>query len=167
LSKGNNIVVNGEHAKGRRYAMFNGTGAVLYPGTVMQIDTSVALKGGLWTAVLYDRDADGDQPKGAYWIATDEMGRLSGRTKDDPIAVGELFEAYSPLPGDDLNLMIQDASTGTSLNDVAIGTILMVDDGTGTLIATTATPESEVALLMEDVSDMSGNRLGWVQWSGK
>jgi hypothetical protein len=125
LSKGNNIVVNGEHAKGRRYAMFNGTGAVLYPGTVMQVDYSVALKGGLWTAILYARDADGDQPKGSYWIATDEMGRLAGRTKDDTIAVGELFEAYSPLPGDDLNLMIQDASTGTSLNDVAIGTILI------------------------------------------
>ena len=164
--KGNNIVVNGEHGKGRRLPLFNGTSAVLYPGTVMQLDTSVALRAGVSTAVVYNRDADGNRPAGPYIVATEEYGRLAGRTIDDTIADGEQFGGYVPLPGDDLNLMVADADTGTSTNDVAVGTLMIVDDGTGYLIATTGSPESEVALMMDAANNLSGAALNWVQWTG-
>lgn len=164
--KGNNIVVNGEFGKGRYSPMINGTGAVLYPGTIMQVDPSVALVGGVSTCVVYDRSADGEQPKGAFWVATEHMGRLAGKTVDDTIEVGAMFEAYAPAAGDDLNLMVSDADTGTSTNDVAVGTIMMVRDGFGTLIATSGSPETEVAVMMSAANDFSGNRLNWVQWTG-
>ena len=166
MPRGNNILVNGEHGKGRYMPLFNGTGGDLYPGTIVQIDTSVALRAGVHTAVVYDRGADGDNPQGPHVVALETMQKLAGRTMTDAIPSGEMFEGYAPLPGDELNLRVKDADTGTSLNDVAAGTLLMVDDGTGYLIATTGSPEQEVAQLLEAASDLAGAELAWCSWAG-
>ena len=166
MPRGNNILVNGEHGKGRYMPLYNGTGGDLYPGTIVQLDTSVALKGGVHTAVVYNRDADGDRPLGPHIVALETMQKLRGALMTDAIPSGEIFQGYVPQPGDELNLMIKDADTGTSLNDVAAGTLLIVDDGTGYMIATTGSPEEEVAELLETVSDLAGAELGWCIWNG-
>ena len=166
MPRGNCILVNGEHGKGRYLPLFNGTGGDLYPGTIVQIDTSVALRAGVWTAVVYNRDADGDRPLGTHIVALETMQRLTGRTMTDAIPSGEMFQGYAPQPGDELNLMIRDTDTGTSLNDIAAGTILIVDDGTGYLHGTTGSPEEEVATLMEAASDLAGAELAWCVWNG-
>jgi len=42
----------------------------------------------------------------------------------------------------------------------------MVDDGTGKLIATTGTPESEPFVLLETVTDPTADTLAWTMYSG-
>ncbi len=166
MPRGNNILVNGEHGKGRYIPLFNGSGGDLYPGTICQLDMTVALRGGVETAVVYNRSADGEQPSGPFIVALETMQKLRGALMTDAIPSGEMFQGYCPLPGDELNLMVADVDTGTSTNDIAVNSIMMVDDGTGYLITTTSTPETEVALTKEAASDLAGAELCWCVWTG-
>lgn len=132
------------------------------PGTIMQVDPTVALVGGRHTYKVYDRGADGDRPAGAYWVLLPD--HLQGRTATDAYVAGERGFLYSPQAGDELNLLYKNV-TGTA-DDVALGDIMEVDDGTGKLIVTTGTPETEVAVALEAITDPTADRLLWVQWSG-
>lgn len=145
------------------------TGQTFYPGCIVQVDPTVALSSGRHTYKLYDRSADGEQPLGAFWVVTEENMALGGKgitdaTTFDSYAAGERCSLYSPMAGEDLNLLISNLS-GTADDHVA-GEILMVDDGTGELIATTGSPETEVAVLMENITDPTADTLAWCQWSG-
>jgi hypothetical protein len=71
---------------------------------------------------------------------------------------------YFPTDGDELNLLFGNAS-GTA-DDIPLGTILMVDHGTGKVVATTGTPETEVAVALEAIVDPTADQLLWVRWSG-
>jgi len=140
-----------------------GSGMTPKPGTIMQRDASVALKSGRHTYVVYNRDADGNLPAGSYWVLLNDT--LQGRAVTTAYAAGERCFLYSPRAGEELNLLLLDvAGTG---DDHTIGEILMVDDGTGKLIATTGSPESEVAQLLETVTDPVADTLAWVQWTGQ
>lgn len=164
MARGNEILVNGQDPKGRTQEGFVGVGHTLYPGMIVQKDPSVALKSGRHTYVPYNRDADGDMPKGGYWVVLGTLQQILGNVLSTAIAAGERIDVYSPLPGDELNLLLGDvAGTG---DDHTAGEILMVDDGTGKLIATTGTPESEVALLLESVTDPTADTLAWCEWTG-
>lgn len=139
------------------------SGETHYPGLVVQRDTSVALKGGRPTFKLYARDADGDHPVGPFYVVTEKLQASVGKTMSDSIAAGDREMVYAPLPGDELNLVISNVS-GTAT--VAAGTLLIPDSGTGELVVTTGSPETEVALLLEDVVDNAADQLGWCQWTG-
>lgn len=135
-----------------------------YPGTVMQLQPATALQGGRFTWEIYNRDVDGDRPAGPYIVLCEDL--LQGKTMSDVYAAGDRAFGFVPWPGCELNLLWRDADTGTSTNDVAVGTIGIVDDATGTIIGTTGTVENEVCLLLEAISNLSGNTLGWTIWSG-
>lgn len=51
-------------------------------------------------------------------------------------------------------------------DDHALGELLMVDNGTGKLIATTGTPECEPFVLLEAVTDPVADTLAWTMFSG-
>ena len=165
MARGNSILVTApDHPKGVFNEGYVATGQTHYPGMIVQRDPTVALKGGRPTFKIYDRAADGDQPAGAFWVVTEKMNTLQGKTMSDSYAAGDRIEVYSPLPGEELNLLVGNlAGTG---DDHAAGEILMVDDGTGKLIATTGTPETEVALLLESITDPTADTLAWCEWSG-
>lgn len=161
--RGKEILVNGEFGKGRYEALYNGTGGDLYPGTIVQKDTT-ALKGGQHTAVKYDRGADGDLPAGGFCVVLNTMGAMVGRTNEDPIPSGEIFQGYFPLTGDELNLLWGDVS-GTGTSDVIEeGTLGMVDDGTGEIVAVTGTPATIVCRAKERVA-LDGDSLVWSEWA--
>lgn len=141
-----------------------GTGLTPKPGTIMQIDVSVSLSSGRHTFVLYNADADGGRPKGAIFVLLED--NLIGSPATTAYAAGERARFYTPLPGDEINLLLTDENTGTSDNDVAAGTVPIIDDGTGKMIATTGTPETEVAMTLEAVSNMSADQLVWCSWTG-
>lgn len=163
--RGKEILVNGEFGKGRYEALYNGTGGDLYPGTIVQKDFSVALKGGQFTAVKYNADASGGRPKGGFCVVLNTMGAMVGRTNEDPIPSGEIFQGYFPLPGDELNLLWGDVS-GTGTSDVIeAGTVGIVDDTTGEIVATTGSPETEVCIAKERVA-LDGDSLVWSEWTG-
>lgn len=163
--RGNTIVVSvGDSPKGVFVEGYVAAGETHYPGMIVQRDPTVALKAGRATYKIYSRDADGDHPAGAFWVVTEHLNVLQGKAITDSIAAGERMQLYSPLPGEELNLLVKDIS-GTG-DDHTAGEILMVDTGTGKMIATTGSPESEPAVLLETVTDPTADTLAWCEWSG-
>ena len=140
------------------------TGQTFYPGMVVEIDAAVTLVSGRHTARIFGQGADGEQPSGAHWVVTEMLQGMTGGVMSQSIAAGERVMCYAPMPGDELNLLIANIS-GTA-DDHAKGEKLIVDTGTGKLIATTGTPEREVAVLLETITDPTADTLAWCQWSG-
>ncbi len=161
MARGNNIIVTAD-PKGQFEEGFVKTGETHYPGMVVLRDASVSLAGGRHTYKIFDESADGDHPTGSFWVVLFD-GRI-GKTATDSIAAGEREFLYSPRAGEELNLLIKNLS-GTA-DDHTKGEKLMVDTGTGKLIATTGSPETEVAQLLETITDPTADTLAWCQWAG-
>lgn len=159
MSRGNKIVVNPDAKGAKEWGYIDGA---YKPGTVLQIDPSVALKHGKHTWTVYNRDADGNNPKGPFAIL--DYDEYTGRDATTAYESGAFAKFYIPLPGDELNLLFLNQS-GTA-DDVALGTIMIVDDGTGKVTPTTGTPETEVAVALEAIVDPTADQLLWCRWSG-
>lgn len=160
MARGNKIVIAVE-AKGVYHEGFIGASITPKPGTIMVIDPSVALKGGRHTWKLFD-GADGEHPAGPFIVLRED--ELQGRTTETAYAAGDRAFGYTPPPGEEINLRLKDIS-GTG-DDHALGEKLMVDGGTGLMIATTGSPECEPAMLLEVVTDPTTDTLAWCIWSG-
>jgi len=139
-----------------------GAGLTPKPGTIMQIQPATALVGGRHTFEIYNADADGGRPKGPFYVLLED--KLQGRDFETAYAAGDRGFFYSPLPGEELNLLKGDvAGTG---DDFTKGDMLIVDDTTGKVIATTGSPETEVAQVLETVTDPTADQLVWCIWTG-
>lgn len=162
MARGNPIVISTlQGSAGDLTEGIVAAGETHYPGVVVQVDPTVARVGGRNTYKLYTPGTDGEQPLGPFYVVTED--HLRGRLATVSYAAGEREFLYCPQAGDELNMLIANVS-GTAT--IAAGTKLMVDTGTGKLIATTGSPETEVAVLMEDVVDNAADQLAWVRWSG-
>lgn len=162
MARGNSIIVscqpNGRFVEGKIAAA-----QTPKPGQVVQLDLSIAYTtNNCFTWKIYDADADGGRPKGPFIILLPD--HLQGKLASDAYAAGDRAFGYIPLPGDELNLLLLDiAGTG---DDHTIGEMLIVDDTTGKFIATTGSPETEVAQLLETVTDPAADTLAWAIWTG-
>jgi hypothetical protein len=165
MARGNCTIVKQIEQPGAHEEGFVTTSQTFYPGMVVQRDASVALKGGRYTYKYYNPGADGKQPVGAYWVVTEKLLSFQGKTINDSYAAGERCSLYSPMPGDELNLLIANLS-GTA-DDHALNEVLMVDDGTGKMIVTTGSPDNTCAQLLETITDPTADTLAWCQWGGK
>ncbi len=161
MARGNEIVVS-SCVYGHRVEGIIAAGETPKPGQIVQMDPTVALVGGRHTWKIYDRDADGDRPKGPFIVLTHDQ--LQGKTISDAYAAGDRAFGYVPLPGDELNLLFKNVS-GTA-DDVAAGDLFIVDDGTGKVIVTTGSPETEVAMALEAITDPTADTLVWCVWTG-
>lgn len=161
MAKGNRIVLSSE-PQGRFIEGVLGN-ITPKPGTIMQFDISEALVGNRHVWEVYNADADGGNPKGPYIVLIEDY--LAGVGPTTAYAANSRCFGYIPKSGDELNLLLADVA-GTA-DDHTKGEILIVDDGTGKLIATTGTPEDEVAMLLEDVTDPTADTLAWCIWQGK
>lgn len=161
MARGNRIVVS-ECAYGRHMEGIIAAGETPSPGMIVQIQAATALQGGRHTWEIYNADADGGRPKGPYIVLKEDL--LQGKTTADAYAAGARAFGYVPLPGDELNLLLLNIS-GTA-DDHPLGEILIVDDTTGKLIVTTGSPETEVAMLLEAVTDPTADTLAWCIWTG-
>lgn len=131
------------------------------PGTVMQIQAGTAMDGtGRFTWEAFNADADGNQ----RLIAVLLEDRLQGKLATEAYATGDRCRLYCPLPGEELNMLVADVS-GTA-DDHTVGEILMVDDGTGKLIATTGSPESEPFICLEASTDPTADALLHCMFTG-
>ena len=143
MAQGNEIVVTAEPRGQFLEGIVSGTPK---PGTVMQVAAATEPQSGRFTWEVYNADADGNQ----RIIAVLLPDALQGKTATDAYVTGSRCFLYCPLPGELLNMLLQDvAGTGDTY---AIGDIFIVDDGTGKLIATTGSPEAEPFVLMETIS---------------
>ena len=156
MAKGNSIVL-GNDPRGR-FVEGTLTGA-LKPGVMVQIDVSEGL------------DANG-RPTFEAFTAADGVRQIvgilvpnnPGQLSTDAYATGERCKVYFPLPGDEINVLLQDvAGTGDAH---AFGEILIADSGTGEFIATTGTPEAEPFQLLETVSAPTADVLAHAIFTG-
>ena len=161
MARGNGIIVSA-NPQGKFTEGILGAGLTVYPGTVVQRQAATAEVGGRYTYEVYNADADGGRPKGPFFIVLENA--LLGKAATASYAAGERIFLYTPLPGDELNLMIGDvAGTG---DDHTKGEMLIVDDTTGEFVATTGSPETEVAQLLETLTDPTADQLAHCQWTG-
>lgn len=162
--RGTSVIVTTE-PRGVFEEGFGLAGETYKPGMIVQRDTSVDMQGGRWGYKIYNRAADGDRPLGAHWVVLED--KLRGHDPSSASYSGtnndRLF-LYSPIQGEEINLLLKNL-TGTG-DDHTIGEELMVDDGTGMLIATTGSPQLNVAQLLEAVTDPTADTLAWCQWGG-
>lgn len=159
MARGNSIIVS---ANPRGVFMEGYIATAEKPGTVLQCDATVALKGGRHTFKVFQPGTDGEHPLGPLYVLLAD--RLLGKDNTTAYVAGDRGFLYSPLPGEELNMILLDvAGTG---DDHTIGEKLMIDTGTGKLIATTGSPESEPFELLETVTDPVADTLAWVLYSG-
>lgn len=161
MANGNKVIINPE-PHGRFVEYIVAAGETHYPGMIVQIQAATATINGVFTGEIYNADADGGRPKGPFIVVTEND--LIGKSISDSYAAGERAFGYVPLPGDELNLLLLNIA-GTA-DDHTKGEVLIVDDTTGKLIATTGSPETEVAMLLETVTDPTADTSAWCIWTG-
>lgn len=147
MAEGNKILITGDPHGNFLSGYINGTPK---PGTVMQVKAATEPVAGRHTWEVYapPDSADGYRTQGplAVLLEDDEQGK----TASDAYVTGTIGKLYCPLPGDDLNMLVKNIS-GTG-DTFAIGDLLIVDDDSGKLIATTGTVEAEPFVVMETVA---------------
>lgn len=161
MAKGNKIIVTSDPRGYFKEGVIN-TGETPKPGTIMQIDPTQSQVGGRWVWKTYNRDADGNRPIGPHAVLLEDS--LQGKSATDAYAAGDRCFLYCPLPGDELNLLFFNQS-GTG-DDVTLGDLLIVDDGTGKVFTTTGSPECEVAVALEAIADPTADQLFHCMWTG-
>lgn len=129
------------------------------PGTVMQLTNAEPI-GGRHTFEVYNTSADGEQRPIAVLCEDD----LQGKGITDAYVTGKMGKIYHPLPGDELLMLLADV--GGTADSHAIGELLMADDGTGLLVATTGTPESESFQLLETLAALAADTHAHVRFTG-
>lgn len=162
MSLGNRIILTPD--RGVPVEGFHTSGETFYPGMIAQIDPTVTSQGNKLAWKVYDRGADGDRPAGPHIVITEDL--LQGKTISDAYDTtsGTRLFGFIPWAGCQLNLLFKNVS-GTA-DDVAAGDLFIVDDGTGKVIVTTGSPECEVAMALEAVTDPTADTLVHSIWSG-
>lgn len=158
MAKGNSIVISQEPRGRFMEGIVNGA---LYPGVCVQIDVSEGLDGGgrpTWE--LYNADADGNQRLVAVLCENWTIGAAATAAYTS----GDRGYVYIPLPGDELNMLVSNLA-GTA-DDHTFGQIMIIDDGTGELIDTTSSPESEPFILLEAITDPTADTLAHCLFTG-
>lgn len=155
---GNVILLTPQRAT--REEGFIAAGETPKPGTVMQRQQATALVGNRYTYEIYNADADGGRPKGPWFIL--DMDMYLGKTATDAYAAGARCILFCPHQHCEFNGLVANiAGTG---DDHVKGEMLIVDDTTGKFIATTGSPETEVAQLNETITDPTADTLAWMTW---
>ena len=172
--RGNRIVVTPD--RGYDVEGYLASGETVYPGMIVQIDPTQSLVGGRHAWKIYSRDADGDRPKGPFIVLKEDIGQgkaAAGVASSNSNSLGDAYATSSgtrlfgfiPLPGCELNLIFKNVS-GTA-DDVTAGDLMIVDTGTGKVIVTTGSPETEPAMALEAITDPTEDKLLWCVWTGQ
>lgn len=162
MARGNSILVTENWDNCALIEGIIAAGETPKPGTIVQKQSATALIGGRHTLEIYNADADGGNPKGPYYLLLED--HYQGKTVSDAYAAGEHCFATIPRHGNEYNLLLLNiAGTG---DDHTKGEVLIIDDTTGKFIATTGSPEQEVAQLLETVTDPTADTLSWCVWQG-
>ena len=161
MSQGNRIVQHPD--RGIKVEGIIAAGQVLKPGTIVQIDPTVARENNIWTWTRYDRDANGNRPKGPLIVLTEDIHNGGTMTDAYPTGRSRAF-GFIPFAGCEINLLKGDV-TGTG-DDFAKGDLLIPVDATGKVILTTGSPEVEIAMCLETVTDPTADVLVHCVWTG-
>lgn len=164
MAKGNEIIVSVPPKGTFKEVVVVGTplpGTIMtpVPGTAIDANGAISMEPAGASAGIMS--ADGDNIP--IWVLDADWNQ--GKTASDAYATGTRGMVYSPAPGEELNVLFQNQS-GTGDDVIAGTTLLMVDDGTGKVLPTADTPESEPFLALETVTDPTADQLIHVQYTG-
>lgn len=140
----------------RRGCLVDGTPK---PGTCMTVKAATEPVNGRHTYEAYNRDGDGNRAEVAV-LLEDE---LQGRDVTTAYTSGQHGQLYFPQPGDLLQMLV--ANIGGTGDSFAIGDYLMIDDGTGKLIASSS-PENEPFVVMETTAALTADALVTCLYTG-
>ena len=167
MAKGNEIIVTAE-PKGRfAECIVVGTPK---PGTVMELKVGTAAVAGRFSYEPAGTTANSGASQGMAAdgnrlpIAVLLPDHLQGQLATDAYVTGTRGFLYFPVPGEELNMLIENQS-GTA-DDFVIGSKLIVDDGTGKLLISASTPEAEPFICLEALTDLTADNLTWVLFTG-
>ncbi len=175
MAKGNGIIVSMSPRGVFEECYISGTPK---PGTCMEIKTGVAIRGGRWTyeaagttaanSTYSGMAADGNRlPIAVLCSAIESVSPSNpGGINSTAYADGDRGMVYFPVPGEELNMILKDESGTGADQDFIPGTKLIVDDGTGKLLASQSTPEAEPFLCLETVTDLAADYLSWCKFTG-
>jgi hypothetical protein len=164
MARGHSIIVSAPTSpRGVFMEAYVAAGQTPKPGTIMQYDPTVALRGGRHTVAVYNRGADGRRPAGPLWILREDQYR-GDRTELSAYAAGDRCFLYCPVAGEEFNLLLADVA-GTA-DDHPLGELMTVDDTTGKLIVVPGTEQITPFQLLEAVVDPVADQLVWVVYTG-
>lgn len=157
MAQGNEIIVSADPKGVFLEGIIYGTPK---PGTLMQVKASTAMVSGVFTYEVYTPGTNGDRRPIIVLLPDRNQGKLA----TEAYVSGDRGFMYAPAPGELLNMLIDDiAGTG---DDWAIGALLIAESGSGKLIATTGSPESEPFQMMETVTDPTADHLALCMYTG-
>lgn len=159
MARGNEIIVSG-FPRGTFYEGI--IGDTSKPGTCMQIQAGTAAQGGIFTWVKATPPADG----ASLLIAILLPDRNQGKTATDAYVSGTRCFLYSPIAGEDLNVLIGGAGPTESF---AIGDRLAIAsngnvDKVGNLAPPSSIPASVPFICQETVTAVTVPYLAWVKF---
>lgn len=131
------------------------------PGVCMQPTTTAAVNG-RFTWQVFTWGTDGERAL----IVVLREDDLQGYGVDQAYVTGTICQLYAPLPGDELQMILQDIAGTGALQDLVIGNKLIVDNGTGKLLETTGSPEAEPFVIFEAITDLAADTLVHVMFTG-
>jgi hypothetical protein len=103
---------------------------------------------------------DGDRKCIAVLLEKDQ----EGKTYNDAYVSGDRGRVYFPLPGEQLNIIIENqAGTGDAF---AIGDEMMVDNGTGKLLAADSDAEAHPFTCLETIAALTADAWGRMRFNG-
>jgi len=118
------------------------------PGTLMTVKAATEPVGTKFTWEPYNTDGNGVRNLTAVLLEP-----FHGASYSTAYVTGERCRMYVPFAGEEMNMLITHAGTGTG-DSLAIGDMLIAVDGTGLLLQTTGTVESEPFMALETVADL-------------
>lgn len=135
------------------------------PGTVMQIKADTAPVGGRFSYVPYNTGGDGRPPVGSIWVLLPDQ--LQGFSALTAYVTGTRGFLYSPIPGDELNMLLEGQAGTGSANEFDIGDRLMVDDVSGLLVLQTDATKPAPFICNEEITETANvDTLAWCTFSG-
>jgi len=159
MAKGSGIIVSAQPRGVFTEGTLSGTPK---PGTLMEKVPGTDIDGtGRFTYRVYQPGTDGERRQVLVLLED----ALQGKTATDAYTTGARIRMYTPVAGEELNVLKGDvAGTG---DDFTIGQQLIIDTGTGKVIGTTGSPESEPFECNETITDPTADQLVWVTYTGQ
>lgn len=155
--KGSKIIVSADPGGVFMEGIISGTPK---PGTCMQQKAGVATVGGRFTYEAYAPGTDG-LARPVYILLPDV---LQGGLYNTAYVSGDRGFLYSPRSGEDFNMLVLDIA-GTA-DDIAIGSLWIINDGDGKLVANTGSPNMISFQANEVVTDPVADTYVWMTYTG-
>lgn len=165
MANGNRIVLRGTDAPGMREEGTLSNGATALPGVVLELKPTTHFTNGRGSYRVYQPGTSGNRKI----IFVLDVNPYNGQVATQAYNDGDHVFLYCPLMGEDLNMLVKGvAGTGPSTIH-NIGDLLIVETGSGKLIASTGSEQADPFQVQDDAAAgtiLNADTLMWVKFTG-